>query len=106
MAPAVRCCRSSSSRYFLRLGLSSSNAELRDPLVKTFRGVSESMFKVTHMIMNYAPIGAFALTAVTVANLGFRPLVPLAKLVLLVYAAILFFAFAVLGLIASCLASR
>ena len=82
------------------LGLSSLNAELRDPLVKTFQGVSESMFKVTHMIMNYAPIGVFALIAVTVANFGFASLVPLAKLVLLVYGAILFFAFAVLGLIA------
>ncbi|WP_353233213.1 cation:dicarboxylate symporter family transporter, partial [Pseudomonas helleri] len=71
-----------------------------DPLVKTFQGVSESMFKVTHMIMNYAPIGVFALIAVTVANFGFASLVPLAKLVVLVYAAILFFAFAVLGLIA------
>ena len=82
------------------LGLSSLNAELRDPLVKTFQGVSESMFKVTHMIMNYAPIGVFALIAVTVANFGFASLVPLAKLVLLVYGAILFFAVAVLGLIA------
>jgi proton glutamate symport protein len=36
-----------------------------------FQGVSESMFKVTHMIMNYAPIGVFALIAVTVANFGF-----------------------------------
>ena len=82
------------------LGLSSLNAELRDPLVKTFQGVSESMFKVTHMIMNYAPIGVFALIAVTVANFGFASLVPLAKLVVLVYVAILFFAFVVLGLIA------
>ena len=82
------------------LGLSSLNAELRDPLVKTFQGVSESMFKVTHMIMNYAPIGVFALIAVTVANFGFASLVPLVKLVLLVYGAILFFAVAVLGLIA------
>ncbi|OZY52853.1 glutamate/aspartate:proton symporter GltP [Pseudomonas lundensis] len=82
------------------LGLSSLNAELRDPLVKTFQGVSESMFKVTHMIMNYAPIGVFALIAVTVANFGFASLLPLAKLVVLVYAAILFFGFVVLGLIA------
>ena len=67
---------------------------------QTFQGVSESMFKVTHMIMNYAPIGVFALIAVTVANFGFASLVPLAKLVLLVYGAILFFAVAVLGLIA------
>ena len=64
-----------------------------DPLVKTFQGVSEAMFKVTHMIMNYAPIGVFALIAVTVANFGFASLLPLAKLVLLVYFAIAFFGF-------------
>jgi proton glutamate symport protein len=55
------------------------------------------MFKVTHMIMRYAPVGVFALIAVTIANFGFASLWPLAKLVLLVYAAILFFAFVVLG---------
>ncbi|CAI3791313.1 Proton/glutamate-aspartate symporter [Pseudomonas sp. MM221] len=82
------------------LGLSSLQAELRDPLVRTFQAVSETMFKVTHMIMNYAPIGVFALIAVTVANFGFGSLLPLAKLVLLVYFAIAFFAFMVLGLVA------
>lgn len=82
------------------LGLSSLQADLRDPLVRTFQGVSETMFKVTHMIMNYAPIGVFALIAVTVANFGFSSLLPLAKLVVLVYFAIAFFAFMVLGLVA------
>jgi proton glutamate symport protein len=82
------------------LGLSSLQSDLREPLVKMFQGVSESMFKVTHMIMNYAPIGVFALIAVTVANFGFASLLPLAKLVVLVYFAIAFFAFVVLGLIA------
>ena len=79
------------------LGLSSLPSEQRDPLVNLFRGISETMFKVTHMIMRYAPIGVFALIAVTIANFGFASLWPLAKLVLLVYAAILFFAFVVLG---------
>ncbi|KRW61099.1 glutamate/aspartate:proton symporter GltP [Pseudomonas sp. TTU2014-080ASC] len=82
------------------MGLSSLKPELRDPLVRTFQGVSETMFKVTHMIMLYAPIGVFALIAVTVANFGFTSLLPLAKLVLLVYFAIAFFAFMVLGLVA------
>ncbi|QCA05886.1 glutamate/aspartate:proton symporter GltP [Pantoea vagans] len=79
------------------LGLSSLPSEQRDPLVNLFRGISEAMFKVTHMIMRYAPVGVFALIAVTIANFGFASLWPLAKLVLLVYAAILFFAFLVLG---------
>ncbi|NIF22748.1 glutamate/aspartate:proton symporter GltP [Candidatus Pantoea multigeneris] len=82
------------------LGLSSLPAEQRDPLVNMFRGISETMFKVTHMIMRYAPVGVFALIAVTIANFGFASLWPLAKLVLLVYAAILFFAFVVLGAVA------
>lgn len=36
-----------------------------------FRSISETMFKVTHMVMRYAPVGVFALIAVTVANFGF-----------------------------------
>ncbi|MBW7985110.1 glutamate/aspartate:proton symporter GltP [Enterobacillus tribolii] len=82
------------------LGLSSLPKETKEPLLKVFRGVSESMFKVTHMIMRYAPIGVFGLISVTVANFGFASLVPLAKLVVLVYFAILFFALVVLGLVA------
>lgn len=65
-----------------------------------FKAVSESMFKVTHMIMRYAPIGVFGLISVTVANFGFASLLPLAKLVALVYFAIAFFALVVLGAVA------
>ncbi|MBK4728047.1 MULTISPECIES: glutamate/aspartate:proton symporter GltP [Erwiniaceae] len=82
------------------LGLSSLPSEHRDPLVKVFRSTSEAMFKVTNMIMRYAPIGVFALISVTVANFGFASLWPLAKLVILVYVAILFFALVVLGAVA------
>ena len=53
------------------LGLSSLPKETKEPLLKVFKAVSESMFKVTHMIMRYAPIGVFGLIAVTVANFGF-----------------------------------
>lgn len=82
------------------LGLASLPAEQRDPLVTVFRSASEVMFRVTHMIMRYAPVGVFALLTVTVANFGFSSLIPLAKLVVLVYAAILFFTFVVLGIVA------
>jgi proton glutamate symport protein len=82
------------------LGLSSLPKETKEPLLKVFKAVSESMFKVTHMIMRYAPIGVFGLISVTVANFGFASLIPLAKLVVLVYAAIIFFALVVLGIIA------
>ncbi|MDU4223890.1 MAG: cation:dicarboxylase symporter family transporter [Enterobacter asburiae] len=82
------------------LGLSSLPATHREPLVTVFRSISETMFKVTHMVMRYAPVGVFALIAVTVANFGFASLWPLAKLVLLVHFAILFFALVVLGVVA------
>ena len=82
------------------LGLSSLPATHREPLVTVFRSISETMFKVTHMVMRYAPVGVFALIAVTVANFGFSSLWPLAKLVLLVHFAILFFALVVLGIVA------
>ena len=71
------------------LGLSSLPATHREPLVTVFRSISETMFKVTHMVMRYAPVGVFALIAVTVANFGFSSLWPLAKLVLLVHFAII-----------------
>jgi len=82
------------------LGLSSLPSEHHDPLVKVCRSTSEAMFKVTNMIMRYAPVGVFALISVTVANFGFASLWPLAKLVILVYVAILFFALVVLGAVA------
>ncbi|MCT4709830.1 glutamate/aspartate:proton symporter GltP [Enterobacteriaceae bacterium H11S18] len=82
------------------LGLSSLPSAHREPLVTVFRSISETMFKVTHMVMRYAPIGVFALISVTVANFGFASLWPLLKLVLLVYFAIAFFALMVLGAVA------
>ncbi|EPP8767945.1 glutamate/aspartate:proton symporter GltP [Acinetobacter baumannii] len=82
------------------IGLSSLPATTKDPLLNVFHAVSETMFRVTHIIMKYAPVGVFGLIAVTVANFGFTSLIPLAKLVVLVYGAILFFALVVLGITA------
>lgn len=82
------------------LGMCSLPAELREPLITVFRGISETMFKVTHMIMRYAPVGVFALLTVTIANFGFSSLMPLIKLVALVYFAILLFTLLVLGSVA------
>ena len=82
------------------IGLSSLPATTKDPLLNVFHAVSETMFRVTHIIMKYAPVGVFGLIAVPVANFGFASLIPLGKLVVLVYGAIFFFAFIVLGLTA------
>ncbi len=82
------------------MALSSLPNDKKMPLLNVLSGVSETMFKVTNMIMLYAPIGVFALISATVATFGFSSLLPLIKLVVLVYAAILIFAFGVLGVIA------
>lgn len=82
------------------LGVAGLPGQLREPFLTVMRAISESMFRVTHMIMRYAPVGVFALIAVTVANFGFASLLPLIKLVALVYLAIIFFALVVLGGIA------
>lgn len=82
------------------LGLSSLPKEKKEPLLTVLQTFSETMFRVTHIIMMYAPIGVFSLISVTVANFGFSSLFPLVKLVILVHCAILFFAIVILGLIA------
>lgn len=82
------------------LGLAALPTETKTPLLNVFKAIAETMFKVTSMIMCYAPVGVFALIAVTVANFGFSSLIPLAKLVLLIYASIVFFALVVLGTVA------
>jgi len=82
------------------IGLGSLSKETKQPLIDVLKAVSETMFKVTHMIMMFAPFGVFGLIAATVANFGFSSLLPLIKLAVLVYAAILFFIFIVLGFVA------
>jgi len=82
------------------IGLGSLSKETKQPLIDVLKAVSETMFIVTHMIMMFAPFGVFGLIAATVANFGFSSLLPLIKLAVLVYGAILFFIFIVLGFVA------
>lgn len=81
------------------LALNKIGAEKKAPIIAVFSGVSEAMFKVTHMVMAYSPIGVFGMIAVTISTFGFSALIPLAKLVLVVYGAFLIFATLVLGTI-------
>lgn len=50
-------------------------------------GCAETMIKVTEMVMIYAPIGVFALMTVTVATHGASALLPLIKLIVVMYLA-------------------
>ena len=82
---------------FFGLGLMSLPDKQREPFVFFLKVVSDTMFKVTNMIMRYAPIGVFALITVTVAKYGFASLLPLLKLILTVYSAMIIFTLVVLG---------
>lgn len=70
------------------------------PLLKLFQGTAETMFWVTNTIMKTAPIGVFALIGVTVCNFGLKSLVPLGKLMVLVYAAMILFILVFMGIAA------
>jgi proton glutamate symport protein len=70
------------------------------PVLRFFQGTADAMFYVTNLIMKFAPFGVFALIGVTVSKFGVSSLIPLSKLVLLVYGAMFFFVIVVLGLTA------
>ncbi|NRD76905.1 cation:dicarboxylase symporter family transporter [Bacillus sp. BRMEA1] len=70
------------------------------PVLQFFRGTADAMFQVTNQIMKVAPLGVFALIGVTVSTFGLSSLVPLGKLVLVVYGSMIFFVLVVMGLVA------
>ncbi|AKG34833.1 cation:dicarboxylate symporter family transporter [Paenibacillus durus] len=70
------------------------------PVLQFFNGVMEAMFQLTNQIMKFAPFGVFALIGVTVSKFGIASLIPLGKLVFVVYLSMAFFVIVVLGLIA------
>lgn len=79
------------------LALNAVPAEKSKPVVAFLQGVSDAMFKVVGMIMAYAPIGVFGMIGATVATFGFASLLPLLKLIGVVYFALFAFAVLVLG---------
>ncbi len=70
------------------------------PVLSFFEGTADVMFWVTNLIMKFAPFGVFALISVTVSKFGLESLLPLGKLMILVYATMAFFIIVVLGGIA------
>ena len=50
-----------------------------------FENAAEVMYKVTHMVMSFAPYGVFALIAGTAAKFGVNILAPFAKVIAAVY---------------------
>ncbi len=61
------------------------------PVLQFCQGVADAMFWVTNQIMKVAPFGVFALIGVTVSKFGLTSLIPLGKLVITTYGAMIFF---------------
>lgn len=70
------------------------------PVLEFCKGTAETMFWVTNQIMKTAPFGVFALIGVTVSKFGLKSLIPLGKLAITTYGAMIFFVLIVLGAIA------
>ncbi|MED4228078.1 cation:dicarboxylate symporter family transporter [Neobacillus cucumis] len=70
------------------------------PVINFFKATADAMFHVTNQVMKFAPIGVFALIGVTVSKFGLSSLIPLGKLVIVVYGAMIFFIIVVLGITA------
>lgn len=63
----------------------SVSGEKTEIVTRFFNGFAEVMIRMTGIVMLYAPIGVFALMAYTVAAQGLAVLLPLLKLVVLMY---------------------
>ncbi|UDI77591.1 cation:dicarboxylase symporter family transporter [Staphylococcus taiwanensis] len=84
---------------FFGLGLAAIG-EKADPVKGFLNGTLEAVFWMINKILKLAPIGVFAFICTTVMTFGASALIPLAKLVLVVVFAMVFFIIVVLGIVA------
>ena len=68
----------------------------RQPMLGLAESLAQTMFKFTNIVMYYAPIGVGAAMAYTVGHMGISVLLPLGKLVLTAYGALVAFLLVVL----------
>ena len=67
-------------------------------IVDLSKSITHIMFQVTHYVMYISPIGIFGAIAYTVGAFGLEMLIPLLKLVLTLYAALIVFLALILGI--------
>jgi proton glutamate symport protein len=79
------------------LALNALPKERSAPVLGVLQGIADAMFKVVGMVMAYAPIGVFGMIGATVSTFGFASLLPLLKLIGVVYLSLVVFAVLVLG---------
>jgi proton glutamate symport protein len=68
----------------------------RQPILSVAESLTQTMFRFTNIVMYYAPIGVGAAMAYTVGHMGMSVLLPLAKLLLTAWGAMLIFLLIVL----------
>ncbi|MGV3604525.1 MAG: C4-dicarboxylate transporter DctA [Dyadobacter fermentans] len=85
--------------FALVFGSVLSRIESKQRIVDGLNFASKYVFKALHLVMIFAPIGAFGGMAFTIGKYGIDTLLPLAKLMGTVYATMAVFIFGVLGLI-------
>jgi proton glutamate symport protein len=73
------------------IGLAMLKEEKKRPVLEFCESLSEVMFKFTHIIMYYAPIGVGAAIAYTVGNMGLDILTNLVQLLATLYGALIVF---------------
>jgi aerobic C4-dicarboxylate transport protein len=83
----------------LILGIVLSKYSGKDTVIKWLNFASKYVFKALHLVMIFAPIGAFGGMAFTIGKYGIHTLLPLAKLMGTVYLTMAIFIFGVLGLV-------
>ena len=81
------------------LGISTLEDKQKNLLNSIFESITNVMFWITNLVMKLAPLGVFALIAVTVSKFGLTSMLSLGKLTLLVYLAMALFVVVVLGLV-------
>ncbi len=81
------------------VGIVLSRYEGRERVLSWLSMASKWVFKGLHIVMRFAPIGAFGGMAFTIGKYGIGTLLPLAKLMTTVYATMFLFVFVVLNAI-------
>ncbi|HDE5471864.1 TPA: cation:dicarboxylase symporter family transporter [Staphylococcus aureus] len=84
---------------FFGLGLAAVGKKA-EPVKEFLSGSLEVVFWMINKILKLAPLGVFAFICTTIITFGASALLPLLKLVLVVVFAMVFFVFAILGLVA------
>jgi aerobic C4-dicarboxylate transport protein len=83
--------------FSILFGIFLSKYKAKDRIITPLKFASTYIFKGLHIVMLFAPIGAFGGMAFTIGKYGIATLLPLGKLMLTVYITMAIFVFVVLG---------